>query len=332
MKWDKLVGCKFHITDHEALETIKMSNCDGKSRCLIHWDKYLSWFKYKIMHVPGEMNKVACYYENDWYNEIHNSHHYVSADIQLYSNHEDLTDLHLQEISNPSAQTLTRRLCDWNKLIKDWIAETEWMADIIEPTSSQNTLVHEVGEDITIVEALQNGPHLHEIIFGDRSFVEAIKVSWTFPFPTISFLQHLSFVLTTLLYCPILAPGTHPSAYSMHLFPVLPTSADAHPHAYPFCSIKAVHLMCRSRNIVASSQSLTPLSSGSSYNLCTALYAYPLLPQLTQLSDPLSHWPLLIRPPLLLSSPLSHFSFPICSHSLMICTTTICSPHLLLVS
>jgi len=91
MKWeDKLVGRKFHIvTDHEALETIKTSNCDGKSGCLIHWDKYLSCFKYEIMHVPGIMNKVAdclsCYYENDRYNEIHESHHYVSGRCSVRS-------------------------------------------------------------------------------------------------------------------------------------------------------------------------------------------------------------------------------------------------------
>jgi hypothetical protein len=71
MKWeDKLVGRKFHIiANHEALETIKTSNHDGKSGHLICWDKYLSHFKYKIMHVPGITNKVvdclSCYYEND---------------------------------------------------------------------------------------------------------------------------------------------------------------------------------------------------------------------------------------------------------------------------
>jgi hypothetical protein len=99
MKWeDKLVRHKFHIvTDHEALETIKMSNCDGKSRHLIHWDKYSTHFKYKIMHIPGITNKVvdclSLYYGNDQYNEIHESHHYVSADVCLDPNYEDLTDL-----------------------------------------------------------------------------------------------------------------------------------------------------------------------------------------------------------------------------------------------
>jgi hypothetical protein len=37
------------------------------------------------MHVPGVTNKVAdClsrYYENDRFDEIHKSHHYVNADV-----------------------------------------------------------------------------------------------------------------------------------------------------------------------------------------------------------------------------------------------------------
>jgi len=130
MKWeDKLVRRKFHIvTDHEALETIKMSNHDGKSGRLIHWDEYLSPFKYEIMHIPGIENKVAdclsCYYENDQYNEIHESHHYVSANVRLYPNYEDLTDLHLQEIlePKPSALLLARRLQDHNE---DRVAEAK---------------------------------------------------------------------------------------------------------------------------------------------------------------------------------------------------------------
>ena len=61
MKWeDKLVGREFTIvTDHEALETIKTSNHDGKSGRLIRWDEYLSRFQYEVMHVPGVLNKVA---------------------------------------------------------------------------------------------------------------------------------------------------------------------------------------------------------------------------------------------------------------------------------
>jgi len=113
---------KFHIvTDHEALETIKTSNRDGKSGRLIRWDEYLSRFKYEIMHVPGVMNKVVdClsrYYENDRYDEIHESHHYVLADVWLDPNYEDLTNLRLQEILElkPSTLLLARRLQDRNE-------------------------------------------------------------------------------------------------------------------------------------------------------------------------------------------------------------------------
>ena len=61
MKWeDKLIGRQFCIvTDHEALETIKTSNRDGKSGRLIRWDEYLSRFQFSVMHVPGVLNKVA---------------------------------------------------------------------------------------------------------------------------------------------------------------------------------------------------------------------------------------------------------------------------------
>ena len=46
MKWeDKLISRQFCIvTNHEALETIKTSNRDGKSGRLICWDEYLSRF------------------------------------------------------------------------------------------------------------------------------------------------------------------------------------------------------------------------------------------------------------------------------------------------
>ena len=108
---DKLVSQQFTIvTDHKALETIKTTNHDGKSGRLICWDEYLSRFKYEVMHVPGEQNKVAdClsrYYENDRYDEVHEPHQYVSADIRLDPNSEDLTELRLQELGEEQLKGL----------------------------------------------------------------------------------------------------------------------------------------------------------------------------------------------------------------------------------
>ena len=49
------------------------------------------------MHVPGVRNKVAdClsrYSENDRYDEVHESHHYILADVWLDPASEDLTEL-----------------------------------------------------------------------------------------------------------------------------------------------------------------------------------------------------------------------------------------------
>src|SRR6202050_4661986 len=133
-KWeDKHVGRQFIIvTDHEALETIKTSNRDGKSGRLICWDEYLSQFKYEVMHVPGVRNKVAdClsrYYENDRYDEVHESHHYVSADVRLDPASEDLMELQLLELDNSKhmSQFLARRIRDRNE---DHVFEAEKMAE-----------------------------------------------------------------------------------------------------------------------------------------------------------------------------------------------------------
>ena len=174
MKWgDKLVGWEFTIiTDHEALETIKTSNHDGKSGQLIRWDEYLSQFQYEVMHVPRVPNKVAdClfqYYENDWYDEVHEPHNYVPADLRLDPNWEDLTELQMQEIANVSCtpQVLAHRLCYHNE---DRVAEAAQLPDIPEPA------VEDGGGDLTVANALQNGPSLQKIILGGETFIHAVR-------------------------------------------------------------------------------------------------------------------------------------------------------------
>ena len=199
MKWeDKLVGRKFMIiTNHEALETIKTSNCDGKSGRLIQWDEYLSQFKYEVMHIPGKSNKVAnClswYYENDQFNEIHESHIYMFADVCLDPN---LTELHLQELAenNPKTQwvvnsasttdndntsnvqvhhtLLAHRLYDCDESCipqATEMAEAAQIANVPDPQTPDDD-----SRDMTIVKALQDGPSLRKIVLGDKTFLVAI--------------------------------------------------------------------------------------------------------------------------------------------------------------
>jgi hypothetical protein len=179
MKWeDKLVGRQFCIvTDHEALETIKTSNRDGKSGRLIRWDEYLSRFKFTVMHVPGELNKVAdClsrYYENDRSDEMHASHHYVSADVRLDPNYEDLTELRLRELAPARPQILSRRLRDRGE---DRVAEADRLVAAAVAADDVPTVPRPGdGEDLTVGDALQDGPPLHVIVFGDNGFVQAVK-------------------------------------------------------------------------------------------------------------------------------------------------------------
>src|ERR1700677_2376549 len=179
MKWeDKLVGRQFIIvTDHEALETIKMSNRDGKSGRLIRWDEYLSRFKYEVMHVPGVRNKVAdClsrYYENNRYDEVHKSHHYVSADVRLDPASEDLTELRLLELDNSKhmSQFLARRIHNRNE---DRVFEAEQMAEAPRIANIPDPAIDDEGGDLTVTD-VQNGPSLRKVVFGDKTFSEAVK-------------------------------------------------------------------------------------------------------------------------------------------------------------
>src|SRR6202790_5676785 len=49
------------------------------------------------------------------------------------------------------------------------------MADSIVPNLPQGTQGRDLGEDMTVGEALQNGPPLDRIVLGDGLFLEAIK-------------------------------------------------------------------------------------------------------------------------------------------------------------
>ena len=94
LKWeDKLVGRKFTvITDHQALEFFsKQKHLSGRQA---RWAEYLSRFDFEVVYVKGQYNIVAdClsrYYSMDLPGEAHADHQYVSADLRLDPDGEDL--------------------------------------------------------------------------------------------------------------------------------------------------------------------------------------------------------------------------------------------------
>ena len=93
-KWeDKLIGRKFTvITDHQSLEFFsKQKHLSGRQA---RWAEYLSRFDFEVVYVKGQHNIVAdClsrYYSSDLPGETHADHQYVSADLQLDPEGDDL--------------------------------------------------------------------------------------------------------------------------------------------------------------------------------------------------------------------------------------------------
>ncbi|KAJ3543853.1 hypothetical protein NM688_g5811 [Phlebia brevispora] len=101
-KWeDKLLGRHIQIvTDHKALEFFKTQ--PWLSQRQTRWMEYMSRFDYDIEYVKGETNKVAdClsrYYLNDADGEVHPYDDYVSIDVRLDPEGEDLPQDHLAEV------------------------------------------------------------------------------------------------------------------------------------------------------------------------------------------------------------------------------------------
>jgi len=94
IKWeDKLIGQKFTvITDHQSLKIF--SKQKHLSRRQAQWAEYLSRFDFKVVYVKGQYNIVAdCllrYYLSDLPGEMHADHLYVSVDLQLDPDGDDL--------------------------------------------------------------------------------------------------------------------------------------------------------------------------------------------------------------------------------------------------
>jgi len=131
--------------------------------------------KYKIMHVPGVTNKVVdClsrYYENDRYDEIHESHHYVSADVQfrskLWGSNRSPPSGILE--LKPSALLLARRLQDCNEDRGSW-GLSEWLYPTTPGMQEQR-----LGWGYDCWRSPPKWSSAGQKVLGDGLFLEAIK-------------------------------------------------------------------------------------------------------------------------------------------------------------
>jgi hypothetical protein len=104
IKWeDKHIGRKFLIaSDHKALTSVKTATHNPGNGRLIHWDEYLSRFDFEIRHVEGTQNKVAdCLsrsYENDTVDNHYEPEEFVTADVRLDPELEDLGPAQTEEV------------------------------------------------------------------------------------------------------------------------------------------------------------------------------------------------------------------------------------------
>ena len=158
-KWeDKLIGRKFTvITDHQSLEFFsRQKHLSGRQA---RWAEYLSRFDFEVTYVKGQYNIVAdClsrYYSSDLPGETHAEHQYVSVDVRLDPDGDDLP-----YGLKPEMRTLR-------------IPETP--ESVPRPTSPHK----EIPEPITLEESQpENGPSLAQVMSTTEGFLDDVRAGY----------------------------------------------------------------------------------------------------------------------------------------------------------
>lgn len=117
LKWeDNLIGYDIHIiTNHQALEFFKT-----QANLLLRqwqWINYMSHYKLDITYVKGELNKVVdCisqYFKSDHWNEAHEAHYYVNADVYIDSEEEDILYLQYCKVKDHVVDVWVMQVCKY---------------------------------------------------------------------------------------------------------------------------------------------------------------------------------------------------------------------------
>jgi hypothetical protein len=140
---------------------------------LIRWDEYLLRFDFEIEHVEGIQNKVAdCLsrlYENDTPEDLYDAHDYVSADIRLDPEMEDMTRLRTAELLQEDPVLLARHP------IEDRVIEAQELHSHAEKMANEG---HDVST-ISLEESIASGPELRVRSEGDTSFEDDLRTTYS---------------------------------------------------------------------------------------------------------------------------------------------------------
>jgi len=175
LKWeDKLIGNRIHIvTDHRALEFFKTQR--RLSSRQMRWMEYLSRFDYDIQYIKGTSNKVADslsrYYQSDTWEDVHPSYDFVSADLKLDPEGEDLPWNRVVEIRAISDEARDRP-------IREATEEREVLAEQLANTRSQSEApggTPDDENDPTIFESISQGPELRKHVEKATDFLDKVK-------------------------------------------------------------------------------------------------------------------------------------------------------------
>src|SRR5882762_869693 len=172
LKWeDKLIRNHLHVvTNHWALEFFKTQR--RLSHCQMRWMEYFSWFDYNIQYIKGTSNKVADslsqYYQSDMDDDIHPTYNYITADVQLDPEGEDLPWNQVIELC-----TITTR----NRILHDSTEERDIQAQELAMNhhSEDDSLDNNDNDDLTLFESLAPGPELCEHIEKVSNFLDKVK-------------------------------------------------------------------------------------------------------------------------------------------------------------
>src|ERR1700676_5050035 len=138
----------------------------------MRWMEYFSRFDYNIQYIKGTSNKVADslsrYYQSDTDDDIHSTYDYVTADVQLDPEGEDLLWNRVIEL-----RVITMR----NRTLHESMEERDIQAQelAINNCSEDDSLDNNNDDYLTLFESLAPGPELHEHIEKVSNFLDKVK-------------------------------------------------------------------------------------------------------------------------------------------------------------